>query len=84
MPTEQDIVSAEYALSSIRDDLERRRAEAARRAAAQVCLAVSPQFRANGSILKQTDGTWLSRVMPSFRGDESAHPRLPHHPLLTL
>ncbi|KAJ7868547.1 G protein-coupled receptor 89 [Mycena olivaceomarginata] len=54
MPTEQDIVSAEYALSSIRDDLERRRAEAARRAAAQ-----------------QTDGTWLSRVMPSFRGDEN-------------
>ncbi|KAF7373791.1 G protein-coupled receptor 89 [Mycena sanguinolenta] len=54
MPTEQDIVSAEYALSSIRDDLERKRAEAARRAAAQ-----------------QADGTWLSRVMPSFRGDEN-------------
>ncbi|KAJ7258067.1 Abscisic acid G-protein coupled receptor-domain-containing protein [Mycena haematopus] len=53
-PTEQDIVSAEYALSSIRDDLERRRDEATRRAAAQ-----------------QTDGTWLSRVMPSFRGDEN-------------
>ncbi|KAJ7123701.1 Abscisic acid G-protein coupled receptor-domain-containing protein [Mycena epipterygia] len=52
-PTEQDIVSAEYALSSIRDDLERRQAEAARRAAAQ-----------------QAEGTWISRVMPSFRGDE--------------
>ncbi|KAJ6465721.1 G protein-coupled receptor 89 [Mycena sanguinolenta] len=54
VPTEQDIVSAEYALSSIRDDLERKRAEAARRSAAQ-----------------QADGTWISRVMPSFRGDEN-------------
>ncbi|KAJ6626017.1 Abscisic acid G-protein coupled receptor-domain-containing protein [Mycena sp. CBHHK59/15] len=52
-PTDQDIVSAEYALSSVRDDLERRRAEAERRAASQ-----------------QTEGTWISRVMPSFRGDE--------------
>ncbi|KAF8216302.1 Abscisic acid G-protein coupled receptor-domain-containing protein [Mycena galopus ATCC 62051] len=53
-PTEQDVASAEYALASIRDDLERKKDEAARRAAAQ-----------------QTDGTWLSRVMPSFRGDEN-------------
>ncbi|KAF7369745.1 G protein-coupled receptor 89 [Mycena venus] len=35
VPAEQDIVSAEYSLSSIRDDLGRRRAEASRRAAAQ-------------------------------------------------
>ncbi|KAJ7819246.1 G protein-coupled receptor 89 [Mycena leptocephala] len=54
MPSEQDVVVAEYSLSSIRDDLEQRRNEAARRAAAQ-----------------QTDGTWLSRVMPSFRRDEN-------------
>ncbi|KAJ6554381.1 Abscisic acid G-protein coupled receptor-domain-containing protein [Mycena capillaripes] len=53
-PTEQDIVSAEYSLSSVRDDLERRRTEAARKAAAQ-----------------QTESTWMSRVMPSFRGDEN-------------
>ncbi|KAJ7613720.1 G protein-coupled receptor 89 [Mycena polygramma] len=54
-PTEQDVVGAEYALSTIRDDLDKRRAEAARRATAQ-----------------QTDeGTWISRVMPSFRGDEN-------------
>ncbi|KAJ6578695.1 G protein-coupled receptor 89 [Mycena vulgaris] len=51
-PTEQDIVTAEYALSSIRDDLDRRKDEVARRAA------------------QQTEGTWMSRVMPSFRGDE--------------
>ncbi|KAJ7704021.1 Abscisic acid G-protein coupled receptor-domain-containing protein [Mycena rosella] len=54
-PTEQDIVTAEYALSSVRDDLDQRRSEAARRAAAQ-----------------QTDTSWVSRVMPSFRGDEHA------------
>ncbi|KAJ7161124.1 G protein-coupled receptor 89 [Mycena filopes] len=54
VPTEQDVVSAEYALSSIRDDLQLRRDEAARRAANQA-----------------PDGTWLSRVMPSFRGDEN-------------
>ncbi|KAJ7493539.1 G protein-coupled receptor 89 [Mycena latifolia] len=35
MPTEQDIVTAEYALSTVRDDLDRRKAEAARRAATQ-------------------------------------------------
>ncbi|KAK7055596.1 G protein-coupled receptor 89 [Favolaschia claudopus] len=52
-PSEQDVVSAEYSLSNIRDDLERRRSEASKRAAAQ-----------------QSDGTWLSRMMPSFRGDE--------------
>jgi hypothetical protein len=45
MPMEQDIVSAEYALSSIRDDLERRGAEATKRAAEQVCLAGSPNSR---------------------------------------
>ncbi|KAJ7726831.1 G protein-coupled receptor 89 [Mycena maculata] len=52
-PTEQDVVTAEYALSGVRDDLERKREEARRRAA------------------QQAEGTWISRVMPSFRGDEN-------------
>ncbi|KAJ7447337.1 G protein-coupled receptor 89 [Mycena galericulata] len=52
-PTEQDIATAEYALSTVRDDLERRRDEAMRRAA------------------QEADGNWISRVMPSFRGDEN-------------
>ncbi|KAJ7092404.1 G protein-coupled receptor 89 [Mycena belliarum] len=53
IPTEQDIVTAEHALISVRDDLDRRRAEAARRA------------------VQQAESTsWVSRVMPSFRGDE--------------
>ncbi|KAJ7271199.1 G protein-coupled receptor 89 [Mycena rebaudengoi] len=52
-PTDQDIVSAEFALSSVRADLERRRAEAERRAS------------------QQAEATWMSRVMPSFRGDEN-------------
>ncbi|KAJ7038865.1 G protein-coupled receptor 89 [Mycena alexandri] len=54
VPTEQDVLSAQYALSSVRDDLQRGREEAARRAAAQA-----------------PEGTWISRVMPSFRGDEN-------------
>ncbi|KAJ6492833.1 G protein-coupled receptor 89 [Mycena vitilis] len=53
-PAEQDVVGAEFALSTVRDDLDKRRADAARRAAAQT-----------------DQGSWISRVMPSFRGDEN-------------
>ncbi|KAJ7607545.1 G protein-coupled receptor 89 [Roridomyces roridus] len=55
VPTEQDVATAEYALSSVRDDLERKQEEARRKAAAAA---------------QQGQGSWVSRVMPTFRGDE--------------
>ncbi|KAJ7060724.1 G protein-coupled receptor 89 [Mycena amicta] len=55
-PTEHELVSAQESLSAIRDDMERKREEGRR--------------RAEEAAASQTGGTWLSRVMPSFRGDE--------------
>lgn len=67
MPSEQDVVAAEYSLSSIRDDLEQRRKEAARRAAAQVCCAASillcadRGFSANGRYMAVSSDAQLPR-----------------------
>ncbi|KAJ7050783.1 G protein-coupled receptor 89 [Mycena amicta] len=55
-PTEHELVSAQESLSAIRDDMERKREEGRR--------------RAEEGAATQTGGTWLYRIMPSFRGDE--------------
>ncbi|TDL26846.1 hypothetical protein BD410DRAFT_472119 [Rickenella mellea] len=56
-PTEQDVTSAEHALTRVRDDLLQRRLERDRREAAT----------------PKSGTSWLSNVVPSFRGNAEAN-----------